>query len=428
MPSRQRDTQTTQTRVYKYGLVIKGYLPKKAIDELYKTNKLWNRLVELHNENWQEIEGARCAASDEYQSLFNAAKAIEGQIDEAHKKRRGIRNKTNSSKGNNPETKEVDKRIKRLKQQRDCKWKAMNELRPQLQKLIDEKALNKKRNNQYKEAVRVEQSGIMNPTADQVRQDFDEARKRISNSKSGRLRFHRFDGTGYWQYRFRSAKAKADGVSFEELVESSKESSKAFSFFYSCSDITRKNSLSKPPQNRLHLRAKLAGSAKKISKIYHIFDVILHCPIPEGAQIQNAKILRTRTGDKFRYDLALTVKFPKKQLKKVPLDNAIGIDIGFREDEGLADEKRGGESSLQVLAISSLDDSLEKVIKPEQFLPVKVMKALKHIDELKENMDEAATELGRKLKTLFEKMPVVAGFDKSTPHQMTLLKGGVFIS
>lgn len=412
MPSRQRDKQTTQTRVYKYGLVSKGYVPKEAIDELYKTNQLWNRLVDLHYKYWQELERARCAASPEYQSLFDAAKAIKGQIDEAYQESPKIENKTSSSKGNDPETETVNKCIKQLREKRDLKRKAMEALRPKLKELIDENALNKKRSDEFNKAVRVKQSGIMRDTANEVKNNFDTARERIlKNPESGRLRSHPFDRTGYWHYRFDSV--KPDGVSFEELFEEGKKRPKAFTFFYCVSDIRRKNSPSKPPKERLYLKAKLAGSRTNDSKIYHIFDVILHRPIPKGAQIQNAKILRTRTGDKFRYDLALTVKFPKKQEKTVPLDNAIGIDIGFRQDEGLADAKSDGESKLQILAISSLDDSLEGVINPEQFLPAKMMKAFDHIDALKNNMDDAATVLGDKLKPLFKKVPVVAGFDEN---------------
>ena len=63
MPSRQIDKDTTQTRTYKYGLVPKGYAPKAAINELYRANKLWNKLVEIHNENWKMLEEARKSAS-----------------------------------------------------------------------------------------------------------------------------------------------------------------------------------------------------------------------------------------------------------------------------------------------------------------------------------------------------------------------------
>jgi hypothetical protein len=39
------------TRVYKYGLIPKGYPPQEAIDELFRANSLWNTLVALHRES-----------------------------------------------------------------------------------------------------------------------------------------------------------------------------------------------------------------------------------------------------------------------------------------------------------------------------------------------------------------------------------------
>ena len=54
--------------------------------------------------------------------------------------------------------------------------------------------------------------------------------------------------------------------------------------------------------------------------------------IATNAQIQNGKILRTRVGDKFRYDLVLTIKVPDTELIKADqLNGTIGIDVGFRK-------------------------------------------------------------------------------------------------
>ena len=52
--------------------------------------------------------------------------------------------------------------------------------------------------------------------------------------------------------------------------------------------------------------------------------------IATNAQIQNGKILRTRVGDKFRYDLVLNIKVPDTELLKADqLNGTIGIDVGF---------------------------------------------------------------------------------------------------
>ena len=79
----------------------------------------------------------------------------------------------------------------------------------------------------------------------------------------------------------------------------------------------------------------LTAGRTKAQRIAHEFDWIYHRPLPPDAQIQNGKILRTRTGDKFRYELVLTIKVPEpKTLNPSDLKGVIGIDIGFRKLNG----------------------------------------------------------------------------------------------
>lgn len=66
MPEHHVNTDSAQTRVYKYGLIQKAELPYEAIQQLYLRNKLWNTLVELHNKNWEDLEEARCEANADY--------------------------------------------------------------------------------------------------------------------------------------------------------------------------------------------------------------------------------------------------------------------------------------------------------------------------------------------------------------------------
>ena len=52
----------TSTRVFKYGLIPMGYLSDETITHLRRANWLWNKLVEIHRKNSEDIEEARCAA------------------------------------------------------------------------------------------------------------------------------------------------------------------------------------------------------------------------------------------------------------------------------------------------------------------------------------------------------------------------------
>ena len=80
------------------------------------------------------------------------------------------------------------------------------------------------------------------------------------------------------------------------------------------------------------MKAVLTGGVTKASKLFHDFDWIYHRLLPANCEIQNGKILRTRTGDKFKYDLFITVKIPDTPvIQPDRLKGTIGINIGFRQ-------------------------------------------------------------------------------------------------
>jgi hypothetical protein len=72
MVSRQTDKEATSVRVYKYGLVPIGHPPETVIEELWRSNRLWNDLVALHRENSEAWDDARCVASIQYSELNEA--------------------------------------------------------------------------------------------------------------------------------------------------------------------------------------------------------------------------------------------------------------------------------------------------------------------------------------------------------------------
>ena len=126
--------------------------------------------------------------------------------------------------------------------------------------------------------------------------------------------------------------------------------------------------------------------------------MIYHRPVPDHAKIQNAKILRTRTGDKFRYDVVLTIRFPQSEVRKHPDNNAIGVDIGWRQDS----------DKLLVATISSLCGDITQ----EVHIPEKMKNAFSHIDDTKSELDQSASDLGNKLKPLFTSESAIKAFNK----------------
>jgi len=71
MVRRQADAETTEVRVYKYGLVPLGQFPEEAVEELWRANKLWNTLVNIHNNHSEAFQDARCKADPLFAGLVD---------------------------------------------------------------------------------------------------------------------------------------------------------------------------------------------------------------------------------------------------------------------------------------------------------------------------------------------------------------------
>ena len=305
--------------------------------------------------------------------------AMNEKIDKAHDDKRTARMKAGTKDASHPLIKEANAIITMLKEKRKILWEAHKPIRKEASSLVDLKPLNEAFRKSLNDAVQVKNSGIYSTTANEVKNNFKIARERCFKTRST-LKFHRFDGTGYFAFRFRRDGAKTDGVYFDELFAGNTPNEKRFCFTHR--DDTHK-------KTRIKLKATLAGGTAKSSKIIQNFDMIYHRPIPDGAQIQNGKIMRDRVGDKFSYHLVLTVKLPKPELVTVPKDSAIGIDIGFRQTK----------DTLQVATIISSDVSVPAT---DILAPKKLFQGMDHIIELQSILDDSATDLGKLIKPLLK--------------------------
>jgi hypothetical protein len=180
------------------------------------------------------------------------------------------------------------------------------------------------------------------------------------------------DGTKYTE--------STDGVTLNFLTSRGEKDDRALT-------ITPSGHKGKKP--RLKLRALVAGGRSKESKVYALFDIVYHRPIPDGAQINNAKLLRRRVGDHFKFTINFSVRVPVASKKKIP-KHALGIDIGFR---------RTGKDSIRAAMIGSTDP---KFAFEEVSLSPDYVKRLDHIEALQAKMDDSATKLGTVLKPLLK--------------------------
>ena len=387
MPKRLKE-ESIETRVYQYGLVPIGPFPQAGVDELFRANQLRNKLVDLHNKNREEYENARCTVNKTYRKITEEIKDLEGAITRAYEERNIARMKEKSKDGLKPLIKLADDKIKLLKQQRQDLWAKAREPRKEADKLIDKKAIADRFRLAVNEAVRIEQSGVGSKTAGAINDYFKTSRDRAFK-ENATLRFHRFDGSGFFHFRFQRAGKTVDGVSFEDLFDRKKLASQGINF------LSQDDARAKP---RIRIKAMVRPSKKKEEQAAAEFDLVLHRPLPPGAQIQNAKITRRRIGGRFHYEIALTVRTVPKQVLKVNTQRAIGLDIGFRKKD----------KGFRVAALCEVSSG---TIGSPEFIdvPLPFVEQMAYLDELKTTLDHQATDLGTVI------LPMIKGHLKSHP-------------
>ena len=330
--------------------------------------------------------------------------AVNLEIDAAYDRKRSARMKAGTRDAEHPLIKEANREIRKLEAKRKKLWEEVKPHRKNADKRIDKKALNDAFRVRVNEAQRVKNTGgLDSSTANEIARYFGVARGRTFNVPGSRLRFHRFDGTGFLFCRFRRPGEKTDGVTLGELTRGEVVAAESFR-------LTPGKSRGGTPVMRL--RAKVAGGAKRAGKVYAEFDLHLHRPIPEGAQINNAKLLRRRVGDRFRYAVSFSVRVNENPPAENPSSRAVGVDVGFK--------MRGGEYRAATIA-TNVDTDLENFWSaPDESgwrfhhvtLPGKYVERMKRVKDIHSKMDDSAKELGVSIR------PLLKGLSLDESHPM----------
>tara|TARA_Y100001970_G_C14229965_1_gene857980 strand:- start:1070 stop:2824 length:1755 start_codon:yes stop_codon:yes gene_type:complete len=366
------------TRVYKYGAVPLGPFPEEGIEHLKSANKLWNSLVEIRNENQDRREKALRKKDKEYAKLKRKIENILLKIEDAKKHKNKARIKAATRSSDHPLIQESNEKLTDLYGQLSELNKSIISPRKRAAALIDQEALNTQLNAKINEAVRIGNSRVLRDTADQIKLDSRKSFSQVIKTPKAKMRFHRFDGTGYLHYRMRAGKRKPDGLPLESLFEQNKNNSKPF--------CLEPNGL-KRGIPRFKLQCDVGANRK--TPAIAVFDVVYHRPLPEKTVITSAKLMRNRVGDRFKFTVNFTVRVPEAE----PVEHhngAIGIDIGFRS---LPD------GTLRAATIyNSVHKNIEHVIIPNEFV-----KRMEHIQYLSSEMDQSATKLGQEIKPLLKK-------------------------
>ena len=134
------------TRVYQYGVVfdlpVARDFPQAAVNELFKANRLWNQMVEIHRDHQTIYDQARRDASYDYRLLAEAIDDPNEKINQAYDvDMKQARLAASSREKNHPLIMEVQAKIDDLKAQRKTISEAIKRPRNEAKALIDNKAL-----------------------------------------------------------------------------------------------------------------------------------------------------------------------------------------------------------------------------------------------------------------------------------------------
>ena len=81
------------TRACKYGAIPPAPFPTEGVDQLFRANQLWNKLVEIHKEHSEYYDQARRDADEEYNTLSVELDNVEEWVKKAFTEKRNARNK-----------------------------------------------------------------------------------------------------------------------------------------------------------------------------------------------------------------------------------------------------------------------------------------------------------------------------------------------
>jgi hypothetical protein len=193
------------TRVFQYGVIPLDAFPKEGIDELFKANRLRNKLVDLTRISREKYDQARCKANGEYATLTKKLEKLNIEIKNALNNKRNARMKATTRDASHPLIKEANEKIRALEQTRSKLYKELKEAREVADKIVDKKALSEEFHVAMKEALRVRNTnGLGSKNAEQIGNYFRTSWVQTLKDPKSNLRFHAFDGSGFFYFRLMS--------------------------------------------------------------------------------------------------------------------------------------------------------------------------------------------------------------------------------
>lgn len=268
----------------------------------------------------------------------------------------------------------------------------------------DEKArLNDEFKQKVNSAVQRENSGMYgnSETADWIKRfDFMVSRRQAFAGVRGWPKRHRFDGSGYWIFRFGR---NGSGKKWKELFKPA-TTSRFTLLDKACGQIKGQN---RGLRHVVRGTVILSGEAKEKAhreKNKIGFSIILHRPIPEDAIIRNAQIVKQRSGKNFQYYVCFNCDLAPTRRKETISDVTIGIDTGWRIIEEMKNQPKnslrdyGRQIQVATIAFSDARKDYAEICFPER-----LARKARHLLEIQSDLDKSATRFGKQI------LPLVKG-------------------
>lgn len=324
-------------RVYEYGCLAPVQGEKELIEAIFKRNQLWNKLVEidrLFEEKFHVLIKENAAQSGFDLNALEREVAFLRDLKNAFtEEARRLRQKARSGKAKLPQRMQQDFAcLKPCLQRKSVEYKeAKKRVRETSKHALE--ALENERKATVKKALH--SFGLWWCNWGEENTEYDAARRKVlqerAKGKPVSLRFHRFDGTGKVTVRLRErGMAGPWGMPTENVFKPNNafwiEPVPAEAWEHPVRSVRREAA-----RTKVHFRI---GSDVHKNPVWVVLPMVMHRPLPEGALVRQASVVRERVGRAFRYKLVVTVELP--ETKKAPLrkEGVVAVDLGWRKVEG----------------------------------------------------------------------------------------------
>lgn len=359
-------------RVFEYGCghdAIRGL--DVAIEQMFRRNELWNRIVEIDNDVRTKMDATLFAGSPEEELgvLRERLKQLRKRLAALRADRRSTETERNNVR------QQVKALVGEVRASLDLVKRARKANAEENRALLRE--LNAQRLRRIRQAQA--SAGLYWCSRTEVVRNYEVARARAMR-EGRRLRPRQWNGTGVVCVYFQKGLSVDAVFGGNGRLQIDRVPEEAW------------NSRSRSVRRRLartRVRMRIAANPD-LSPVWLELPMTMHRPLPDRGVIRSASIVRERVGLSFRHRLLVTVRLPAPSSVERPSE-AVGVDVGWRvTPEG-----------LRIAYWCGSDGSHDALV-----LPRPVLKAFRQIDSLQAAITAAHTQARAILKSYADRSAI----------------------